>query len=202
MIRMKAAAVFQTIFLLWHSEKKVPRAGAEGPFSVQQMFMGAVIDLLLLQEADQALIVPSRRSQNISFDAVVACHLGGMIFKGDLAYSGRNRMLRNIAERRGNRRDKLVEEILRVLSPQVPGRFDVMILPVKLGFAVGFGKHLEEFAEHEVSAYRDEEQKDAYPEDDEPHESCIIHLYFTSLQMLYSNELYLISRFLATILVK
>ncbi|MNW69124.1 hypothetical protein D3C74_480620 [compost metagenome] len=61
-------------------------------------------------------------------------------------------MFGDIAEGPWNRLHQLIQKCLHFVAPQRPAAFDPIVLPVKLGFTVSFGQHLQEFAEHKEAA--------------------------------------------------
>ena len=153
------------------------------------MSVRAVIDIVFFEERREALVVATRRRQNIAFDAVVAGNLCGAFVQGDLSDARSDRMAGDVAEGFGHRRDELLQERLGIVRPQVTRRFNIMILPIELRLALLLRHHLEKLAEHEVSAYGHEKNQYASPEYKEPHEH-IVAAHYNPPQQCQMMKLY------------
>ena len=95
------------------------REGDKSRSSVQKMRVGGVIDALLVEERDQTSIITLGCSANVPFDAVMACDRACAALYGDLADSGGNGMLGDVAEWRGNGDTSSSSNVLAFVRPHV-----------------------------------------------------------------------------------
>lgn len=63
---------------------------------VDQMLIGAVVDIALFQKVHQELVVPLWRRYDIALDAVILRNLGSFLLQGDFADFSGNGMLSDI----------------------------------------------------------------------------------------------------------
>ncbi|MNL36721.1 hypothetical protein D3C87_1588220 [compost metagenome] len=106
------------------------------------MLIRRVVDTVCLQKADQKTVVAPWCSHDIPFDTVLAGNLRRMALYCDFANLGSYGMLGDIAERTWHGLHELIQKSLHLIAPQWTAAFDPIILPVQLGFAIGFGQHL------------------------------------------------------------